>query len=62
MKSLEIYRGQEIQTLQKRVAKRFKTIEEMIGAYEQVKNVQGHDFTLPVPVRDYLSGVSILTL
>ena len=57
MKSLEIYTGQEIQTLQKTVVKRFKMIEGIIGANEQGKKAQGQDSTSPVAVRDDLPRV-----
>ena len=56
LKSLEIYTGQEIQALQKRVVKRFEMFVEIIGTDEQGKKVQGQDSTLPVSVRDDLPG------
>ena len=37
MKSLEIYTGQEIQSLQKRIVKRFEMFVEIIGTHEQGK-------------------------
>ena len=37
LKSLGIYIGQEILALQKAVVKRFESIEEIIGVYEQGK-------------------------
>ena len=57
MKPLEIYTGQEIQALRKTVVKRFEMIEEIIGADEQGKKVQGQDSTSPVAVRDDLPRV-----
>ena len=48
MKSLEIYTGQEIQALQKRVVKRFEMFVEIIGTDEQGKKVQGQDSTSPL--------------
>ena len=57
MKSLEICTGQEIQALRKTVVRRSEITEEIIGADEQEKKVQGQDSTLPVPVRDDLPRV-----
>ena len=50
VKSLEIYTGQEIRALQKTVVKRFKAIEEIIGADEQWEKLQGQDLTSPVRI------------
>ena len=52
MKSLEIYTGQEIEALQKTIIKRLEMIEEIIGADEQGKKVQGQDSTSSIAVRD----------
>ena len=54
MKSLEIYRSQKIQTLQKTIVKSFKTIEEIIGADEQGKKVQGQDIQCTNVQRKYI--------
>ena len=43
MKSLEIFTGQEIQTLQKTVLKRLESIEELIRTDKQGEEIQAKD-------------------
>ena len=50
MRALELYIGEEIQTLQKKVVKRFETIKEIIGIDVQWEKVQELDLASPVCV------------
>ena len=47
-KSLETYKGQDIQALWETIIKRFEMIEEIIGTDEKGKKVQGQ-YTMSLP-------------
>ena len=51
MRALELNTGQEIQTLQETVIKRFETIEEIIETDEQGEKVKGQSLAFPVCAR-----------
>ena len=56
-RSLEIFAGQEIQTLAAIMIKRFEMIEEIIGADEQGDKTQGQDTLSPLAVRTGLHRI-----
>ena len=61
VRTLEQNTGQEIQTLQKTVVKRFEKIEEFIEIDEQQQKVQGQDLASSVHARSQDDLHSILT-